>query len=932
MEQIELFSGFNEKKPKDTVREKKTVKDKNPKENEFNNKKHETEKTIYFIDGSAFIHRAFHAIRGLATSKGMPSNAIFGYTRMLLKLIEDRKPKYIGVFFDVKGPTFRHEMYKDYKANRPPMADELVVQIPYVKDVTRGLNIQIIEKVGFEADDLIGTLASKAEADGFTVVMVTGDKDFMQLVTQKTSIWDPMKEKITDETTVIKELGITPGQVIDMMGFSGDMADNIPGVPGIGPKTAVSLIKEFGSMESVYEKINTIKKKKQKENLVNFKEQAFLSRKLVTIDTNVSLSFDPNNFLIKKPNKKFLSNLFKELEFNKLQREFQQKPKPINKKYIGITDEKALILLIEKLNKAEFFAVDTETTSKNPMNASLVGLSFSIKENEGYYIPCKHKYLDVPEQISRQKVLDLLRPLLENPEIKKIGQNIKYDEIVLSRHGVNLAGVVFDTMIASYLVNPTRRGHSLDQLALDLLGHKTISFEDVIGKGKKALKSFAEVPLEKAVPYAAEDADITLAIYNILFPMIEKKGLNKLFLDVEMPLVSVLKEMEMEGISIDSEKLLELSKTFAHELSLIEEKIYSLAGETFNIKSSQQLGHILFEKLGLPVQKKTKKKTGYSTDVDVLTKLSEKHELPVLILRYRSLAKLKSTYTDALTEMIHPETKRIHTSFNQIGTITGRLSSSEPNLQNIPIRTDEGREIRSAFIPRTDWLLLAADYSQIELRILAHCANDKILIDAFNQDEDIHTRTASEVFQVLPNFITPELRQQAKAINFGIIYGMSAFGLAKELGISRKMAQTYINNYFARYSGVKEFIDKTIIDARTNLYTSTLLGRVRNLSDITSPRKNIREFAERVAINTPIQGTAADLIKLAMIKVNNVLKEEKLQAKMLLSVHDEIVFEVPHKEEDILTSLVKEVMEGIWNLKVPLKVNISSGKNWVEAH
>jgi len=765
-----------------------------------------TEKTVYLIDGSAFIHRAFHAIRSsLSTSAGIPTNAVFGYTRMLLKLIEDCKPKYIGVFFDVKGPTFRHKLYKDYKANRPPMPDELVVQIPYIKEVTKRLNIEIIEKSGFEADDLIGTFAQKAEDDGFMVVMVTGDKDFMQLVTDKISIFDPMKDKITDKAIVVKELGINPDQIIDMMGLSGDAADNVPGVPGIGPKTAISLIKDFGSMDYIYEKIDTIKKKKQKENLINFREQAFLSRKLVTIDTKVDIMFDGNSFSIKKPDNELLCSLFKELEFSTLLREYQQKNTTLNKKYIGITDEKELFLLIKKLEKAAFFAIDTETTSKNPMNASLVGISFSLKENEGFYIPCGHNYINAPVQIPRQQILKMLKPILENSKIKKIGQNIKYDQIVMAKYDVNIEGIVFDTMIASYLINPTKHTHSLDKIALDYLGYKMVSFADVIGKGKKALKSFAEVPIDKAIFYAAEDADITFLAYNILLPIIKKEGLYKLFQDVEMPLIPVLKEMEMEGILVDHEKLQKLSKTFAHELSLIEEDIYSFAGEAFNIQSSQQLGHILFEKLGLPVQKKTKKKTAYSTDVDVLTKLSKQHELPVLILRYRTLAKLKSTYTDALIEMINPETGRIHTSFNQIGTVTGRLSSSEPNLQNIPIRTEEGKKIRSAFIPKKDWLLIAADYSQIELRILAHCSNDKILIDSFNKDEDIHTRTATEVFQVLPNFMTPELRQQAKAINFGIVYGMSAFGLGKELSISRKMAQTYIDNYFARYSGVKEF-------------------------------------------------------------------------------------------------------------------------------
>jgi DNA polymerase-1 len=521
--------------------------------------------------------------------------------------------------------------------------------------------------------------------------------------------------------------------------------------------------------------------------------------------------------------------------------------------------------------------------------------------------------------------------VLENPGIKKIGQNIKYDWIVLKHYDINLAGVVFDTMLASYLINPSKRVHNLDQIALDFLDHKTITYEDVAGKGKKGI-SFAEVSLEKAGPYSCEDADVAFLAYHVLKPMLEKLDLMELMENVEMPLVPVLMKMEMTGISVNRDKLRDLSKSFEHQLEQIEASIYSIAGETFNIRSSQQLGYILFEKLKLPVQKKTVKKTGYSTDVNVLTALADQHELPELILRHRALSKLKSTYTDALLDLVHPETGRIHTSYNQTVTATGRLSSSDPNLQNIPIRTEQGMEIRRAFIPRQGWTLVSADYSQIELRILAHYADDEILIKAFKDDEDIHTRTATEVFQVFPSMITPELRRQAKAINFGIIYGMSPYGLSKELNISRKMAKTYIDNYFARYSGVKKFVDQTIAVARETQKTSTLLGRIRLLPDINSANKTVRDFAERIAINTPIQGTAADLIKLAMIHVDAAFSEKKLNAAMLLSVHDEIVFEVPPEELETAKKLVKEIMEGIWDLKAPLKVNITSGGNWAEAH
>ena len=889
------------------------------------------DRTLYLIDGSAYVYRAYHAIRSLANSKGLPTNAAFGFTRMLIKLIEDRSPEYVVMFFDAKGPTFRHEIYKDYKANRPPMPEDLSIQIPYIKEITHGFNIPVIEMQGFEADDLIGTFRYQAEKAGFFVVMVTGDKDFFQLVTDNAVIWDPMKEKTIDIKTVRDDFGVEPYQMIDVMALSGDASDNIPGVPGIGPKTALSLIKTFGTVERLYERVHTITKKKQHENLVQYKEQAFMSKKLVEINIDVPFPFNPENFNYKTPDNTRLSKLFKNLEFRQLQQAFPKRSDLSNKNYRAIYDMLALFDLIGRLEATEMFAIDTETTSKDPMKANLVGLSFSMKPDEAFYIPCAHDYPEAPAQLELKKVLSQLKPVLENPDVKKIGQNIKYDWMVLKRHGINLAGVIFDTMLGSYLINPSKRAHNLDQIALDFLDHKTMTYKEISGKGKKDV-SFSEIPLEKAVPYSCEDADITLMAYHVLMPLIDRAGLMELYNNVELPLVPVLMNMEMTGVCVDREKLMDLSKSFEHQLEQLEIMIYSIAGEEFNIRSSQQLGKILFEKLKLPVQKKTRKKTGYSTDVNVLTALTDKHELPELILRYRTLAKLKSTYTDALLDLVHPETGRIHTSYNQTVTATGRLSSSDPNLQNIPIRTDEGMEIRKAFVPRKEWIMVSADYSQIELRILAHYSDDDILIKAFKNDEDIHTRTATEVFQVFPSFVTSELRRQAKVINFGIVYGMSPYGLSKELGISRKMAKTYIDNYFARYKGVKRFVDQTISDARKTKKTSTLLGRIRLLPDINSPNKVVREFAERTAINTPVQGTAADLIKLAMIRVDVAFREGGLNSAMLLSVHDEIVFEVPPEELASVKVLVKEIMEGIWNLKVPLKVNLSSGDNWAEAH
>ncbi|MBU4002207.1 MAG: DNA polymerase I, partial [Proteobacteria bacterium] len=872
----------------------------------------ENSKTLYLIDGSAYIHRAYHAIQSLANSKGLPTNAAFGFARMLIKLVKDKTPEYAAMFFDAKGPTFRHAIYDAYKANRPPMPEDMAAQIPYIKSITQGFNIPIFEQTGFEADDLMGSMARIAEENGFDVVMVTGDKDFIQLVTGKTTIWDPMKDETRDLQSVKTAFGVTPEQMIEVMGLSGDTADNIPGVPGIGQKTALGLIQEFGNLENLYDHIQDITKKKQKENLLTYKDQAFLSRKLATIDRSMDLPFEPDHLVLSEPDSGALSDLFRELEFRQLQQEFFAEATKREKAYHGVMDEAHLVAMIQQMEKAGSFALDTETTSEDPMRAKLVGLSFSSKPDEAFYIPCGHIYEGAPRQLEMKTVLDSLAPLLENPAYKKIGQNIKYDWMVLLRHGIKLDGIFFDTMLASYLINPSKRAHNLDQIALDFLNHKTTKFSDLVGKDKNA-SLFSEVRVEDAVDYACEDADITLCAQAVLEPELDEIGLQPLFQTVEMPLIPVLLRMEMQGICVDREKLKSLSRSYEKELNRIEQDVFELAGEEFNIKSSQQLGTILFEKLSLPVQKKTQKKTGYSTDVDVLTTLAELHPLPERVLRHRTLAKLKSTYTDNLIDLIHPETGRIHTSYNQTVTATGRLSSSDPNLQNIPIRTEEGREIRSAFVPRPGWHMVSADYSQVELRILAHCSNDPILIKAFLEDEDIHTRTANEVFQVFPEMITPELRRQAKIINFGILYGMGDFSLSKQLGISQKMAKSYIDNYFSRYKGVKQFIDQTIEDARKTQKTSTLLGRIRMIPDINSANNNVRGFAERIAVNTPIQGTAADLIKFAMIQVDRELQDRKLQTAMLLTVHDELVFETPPEELNLVMDRVKTLMEGVWD-------------------
>ncbi len=889
-------------------------------------------KRIYLVDGSTYIHRAYHAIKSLSTSNGFPTNAAYGFARMLIKLISDRDPKYVGMVFDSRKPTFRHEMYPDYKGHRPEMPEDLAVQIPLIHEITEGFNIPVILMDGYEADDLIGTLAFQAGEMGYDVVMVSGDKDMVQLITDKVTMWDPMKDKITGRQDVLGEKGVEPHQMLDIQGLSGDSADNIPGVPGIGPKTATTLIQTYGSMDELYDRLDEIRAAKQKQKLTEFKDQAFLSRKLAKIVTDAPITLELSALAKKPPDSKRLAKLFRDLEFRKLQELYPVTSDLSAKDYQAVCDKAALDDLVKKLEKAGFFAVDTETTSVEAVRADLVGLSFAMENDRAYYVPCAHTSEDAGCQMPVQYVIETLKPVLENPGIGKIGQNVKYDWTVLRRCGVNLAGVIFDTMIASYLLNPEKRAHGLNQIAMDYLDHRMITYDEVIGAEGGKLKSFAEVPVARAVTYACEDADITLAAYFKLEPMIKSAGLDQLLSNIELPLVPVLMKMEETGIRVDKQRLQTMSGELAEELDGVEEQIYSMAGEKFNINSSQQLGRILFDKLQLPTRKKTRKKTGYSTDVEVLTALCAHHDLPVLILRHRMLSKLKSTYVEALFGLINPETGRIHTSFNQTITATGRLSSSNPNLQNIPIRTQEGRDVRRAFIPRNNWYFVAADYSQIELRLLAHYSGDKILLEAFANDEDIHARTASEVFLTDPENVSPELRYQAKAINFGIIYGMGPYSLSRELGISQKMARTYIDHYFERYRGVKEFMDQTIETARKTGQVGTPFGRIRYIPDINSKNANMRGVAERAAINTPIQGTAADLLKMAMIRVDAALEQNRLDTAMLLTVHDELVFESPENEVETVQNLVREIMENIVELSVPLKVNVAVGKDWAAAH
>jgi DNA polymerase I len=887
-------------------------------------------KVIYLIDGSSYIHRAYHAIKNLTNSKGLPTNAIFGFAKMLLKLLDEKSPEYIGIAFDLKGPTFRHEICKGYKASRPAMPEDMAVQIPYIKDIVTKLNIRILEKEGYEADDLIGTVSTLSRKQGFHVVIVSGDKDFRQLVSDDIIIWDSMNDKITDYKKIRSEFEVEPEQIIDVMALSGDKIDDIPGIPGVGEKTGVKLIQQFHTMENLFKNTHKIEKELLRQKLEQYEEQAILSKKLVTIHNSVPINVTLDQLRLKPPEKEKLRGVFRELEFKSLMDKFSDTPVLSEKDYRLITDMDELRSLVRLIKKKGFVCLDTETTNVNPLVAELVGISFCVEPETAYYLPLGHMNTGLKATIEFSDALSFLKEILCDKDIKKIGQNIKYDAEVLVRHNITLEGIFFDTMIASYVINPAIRQHNLDNLAQHYLDYKMISYKEVT-EGKKD-KSFAYVDIDKAKEYSCEDVDITMKLKSILEKSLRDIDNYELFQDMEMKLVPVLIDMELSGIKIDIDFFKVMSKKYADEISHIELDIHRLAGEKFNINSPQQLGYILFEKLKLPGKKKTKKKSGYSTDVEVLTELAKHNEISSLLLRYRTIAKLKSTYLDSLVNLVNKDTDRVHTSYNQTVTATGRLSSSSPNLQNIPIKNEEGREIRKGFIADEGHFLLSADYSQIELRVFAHYSNDPVLLEAFERQEDIHARTATEIFDVHPDMITPEMRRMAKTINFGIIYGMGPIKLAKELSINKKVAQVYLDNYYKRYKGVKDLKERIIYQARENGYVTTLLKRRRYLPNIDSNNSNIRSEAERAAVNTPIQGTAADLIKMAMIKIFERLKIDRLKAKMLLQVHDELVFEIPYDELDAVKTIVKNEMEGVYPLHVPLKVDINWGKNWDEAH
>ena len=895
-------------------------------------------KTLYLIDGSSYIFRAFFGVRQqLSTSKGFPTNALYGFINMIQKVIRDEKPDYLVVAFDSPEKTFRHELYTEYKANRDAPPEELAQQFPFFEPLVEAYGLSSLRRPGFEADDIIGTLAKKGEQAGLEVSIVSGDKDMMQLISPNVHMLDTMKNKKFVDADVIEKFGVGPDQVIEVMGLMGDSSDHIPGVAGVGPKTAAELIQKFGSIKSLYERIDEVEKKKVKEKLERDKDNALMSRALVTININMDIEFKLDDMKLRKFDNGQLRKMFEEFEFASFidgLEDAVSEPGKVDalvvdrSEYETILTEESFDRLLKNLVKKKTFAFDMETTSKRPVWARAVGISFSFEEGKACYLPLTHRYLGVPSQLGLEIVFERLKPILENEHIKKCGHNIKYDLIVLANEGVFLKGIDSDTMIASYLLNPSSRGHGLDALSLEHFGHKNLTYKEMVGTGKKEV-GFDEVEIERATSYAAEDSDMTWRLKSRLEPRLKDYTL-KLYQKMELPLLEVLAEMEINGVHVDRKHLTELSSDLDNKLRLLEIAIYALADETFNINSPKQLSVILFEKMKLPVIKKTK--TGFSTDVSVLEQLADEHELPEKILTYRQLAKLKSTYVDALPEEIFKKSGRVHTSFNQTVAATGRLSSSNPNLQNIPIRSDMGKEIRKAFTAEGDGMLLSADYSQVELRILAHLSGDEALRSAFEKGEDIHSRTAAEIFGSSIDNVDEESRRMAKAVNFGIVYGLSAFGLSRQLKISQRDARDFIDQYFGLYKNVKIYMENTVSEARENGYTLTLFNRRRYLPDLNSKNRQVREGAERVAINSPIQGTAADLIKVAMIQLSHQIRDMKLQSKMILQVHDELVFECPVEEKTKMESLVKSEMEGACKLSVPLVVDIGWGKNWNEAH
>ena len=896
-------------------------------------------KKLFIIDGYAILYRAHYALirNPLITSYGFHTSALFGFTNQLIKIIKDENPDYLVCAFDSKEKTFRHKIYSDYKANRPEMPEELQKQIPHLWELLDGMNIPVLRKPGYEADDIIGTVTESVLDKKIQSYIVSGDKDFMQLINDKIFLYTPGKRNsapdIYDKDGVIKKWGLPPEKIIDLLALMGDSSDNVPGVAGVGIKTAVKLLKEYDNIESVLDNASKISNKRVHNGLMNGRDKAFLSKELVTIIKDVDVDTNVENFLLKSFDQEALGKKFEELEFYALLKYLAiDAPETFTKKeeknYQTILDLKALKEMVDELKNAKYVSIDLETTSVNPMLAEIVGISVSYNKNSAFYIPILY-----PEKKKNnfgvndlEVVLSIMKEFLENKDIRKIGQNIKYDALILYRHGVKVSNIFLDTMIAAHILNPAAKSYKLDALSIEFLNYNMVPIEDLIGKGKDQI-TMDLVPLDKISYYAAEDADIVFQLAEIFAPKLEENGQLNFFADIEMPLIDVLMKMENEGVYVDEDLLNEMSLNIGERLDLLVKEIYNIAEEEFNINSTQQLAKILFDDLKLTQIKKR------STAENVLKELVNEHELPELILSYRKLNKLKNTYIDALPASINKKTKRIHSTFNQTIAATGRLSSTGPNFQNIPIRTVDGREIRKSFIAQQkNWGIFSADYSQIELRIMAHLSEDKELCNAFKDNLDIHDRTASLIYNVPLDDVQPEMRRTAKVINFGIMYGAGPFRISQELGISRKAAQEIIKQYFIQYSGIQNYIDDTLSKARSDNYVETILGRRRYVWDVNSENALKKQAAERVAINMPIQGSAAELIKIAMIDIQKNIENDKLNSKMILQIHDELLFEYPLDEEEHLILMVKKSMENAMSLKVPIIVDYGFGKDWFEAH
>ncbi len=887
---------------------------------------------IILVDGSSYLYRAYHALPPLTNSKNQPTGAIKGVISMIKKILIDHPESPLAVVFDAKGKTFRHDMYSEYKANRPPMPEDLVQQIEPIHKIISLMGIKLIMIPGVEADDVIGTLAEQARQKKLNAVISTGDKDMTQLVSENVSVVNTMSGELLDESGVLKKFGVGPELITDYLALIGDKSDNVPGVDKVGPKTAVKWLNEYSNIQGVKENSESIGGKVG-ENLRSSIEMLDLAHELVKIKTDVELELGIEDLARLEPDTEKLTEIYKELEFNAWLQEVPEKKTTttkVNSSYICISSQDLLEKVIKNASKAKTIAIDTETTGLDYMDTDLVGISLSYKPGEAYYIPINHQD-DTVNQLKLNVVLDALKPVLESSKNKIIGQNIKFDRNVLAKYGINISSIKNDTMMMSYVLDASATRHNLDALSSYYLNYKTSTFEDVAGKGVKQI-TFDQVPIEEATNYAAEDADITLRLYEELNPKLESvASLKKLNDEIELPLIEVLSEMEQNGAILNSKILSSQSKDLENRIKKLEKKAYEIAGEEFNLGSTKQLREIFFDNLNYRIIKKTPGGQP-STDEKVLVELAEEYELPGVLLEHRTLSKLKSTYTDKLPGQISETTGKVHTSFHQAVTTTGRLSSSDPNLQNIPIRTEDGRRIRQAFEPSKGHRFISADYSQIELRIMAHISKDIGLLQAFQEGEDVHSKTASEVFDVAIEEVTADLRRNAKAINFGLIYGISAFGLGKQLGISRNLAAEYMAMYFEKYPGVKKYMESTKDFASQNGYVETLFGRRLYLRDINASNAIRRQASERAAINAPVQGTAADIMKIAMIKTHQAIKAENVKAKLILQVHDELILDTPKKEIDSVINLLTDSMMGAASLDVPLEIDVGVGDNWDQAH